>query len=252
MLYHSRLSAALNLKLLTPAACVDAVLDAFARIEADLNDVEGFVRQLIGWREFIRGVYYREGPGYLRSNGFRQHGELPDFFWTGETDLRCLSHCLQEVVDHGWGHHIPRLMVIGNFALTAGVHPGAVRAWFLGMYVDGVDWVTAPNVLGMSQHADQGVVGSKPDVASGKYIKRMSNYCASCRYDVEKTVGDDACPFDTLYWDFLIRHRDTLSDNRRMTIAISNVNRLGEDDQATIQTRARALRREWGVGGISG
>ncbi len=251
VLYHSQLSSSLNLKLITPAECVAAAVEAYEQGRAELNNVEGFVRQIIGWREFIRGVYYHEGPDYLRRNGLDQHGDLPAFFWTAETDMRCLSHCLGEVLDSAWGHHIPRLMVIGNFALMAGVHPGAVNNWFLGMYVDAVDWVTAPNVIGMSQHADHGVVGTKPYVSSGKYIHRMSNYCDGCRYNVNERVGEDACPFNALYWDFLIRHRDRFAENRRMSIAMSNVDRLGDGDREDIGARARALREEWEVGGIS-
>jgi len=251
VLYHSRLSSSLNLKLLRPAECVASAVEAYDRGRAEINNVEGFVRQIIGWRECIRGVYFHEGADYVRRNGLDQHGELPGFFWTGNTAMNCLSHCLNEVLDHGWGHHIPRLMVIGNFSMMAGVRPQAVNDWFLGMYVDAVDWVTAPNVIGMSQHADHGVVGTKPYAASGKYIRRMSNYCRGCRYDVTTNTGDEACPFNTLYWDFLIRNRDRFAGNRRMAIAMANVDRLGEDDRKQVRARARKLRREWGVGPIS-
>jgi deoxyribodipyrimidine photolyase-related protein len=251
VLYHSQLSSSLNLALLTPSECVAAAVEAFEEGRAEINNVEGFVRQLIGWREFIRGVYFHEGPDYLRRNGLDQHGDLPPFFWTADTDMRCMSHSLNGVLDHAWGHHIPRLMVIGNFALMAGVRPKTVHNWFLGMYVDAVDWVTAPNVIGMSQHADGGVVGTKPYVSSGKYIDRMSNYCRECRYDVNERVGDDACPFNALYWDFLIRNRDRLADTRRMGIALSNVDKLGDGARKEIDTRARRLRDEWDVGPIS-
>jgi deoxyribodipyrimidine photolyase-related protein len=251
VLYHSRLSSSLNLKLLHPRECVDAAVAAYAAGRAALNDVEGFVRQLIGWREFIRGVYYREGPDYLRRNGLDHHGELPEFYWTGDTDMRCLRHCLGEVVEHAWSHHIPRLMVIGNFALTAGVHPGAVNDWFLAMYVDAVDWVTAPNVLGMSQHADHGVVGTKPYAGSGKYIDRMSNYCGDCPYDVTRRTGDGACPFNTFYWDFLLRHRERFADNRRMAMMLRNADRLADAERDAIRSDARRLRRRFGIGGVS-
>ena len=252
VLYHSRLSSSLNLKLLHPRECIDAVLAAYEDGHAQINDVEGFVRQIIGWREFIRGVYFHEGADYSRRNGLQQYGDLPEFYWTGETDLNCLKHCLREVIEHAWTHHIPRLMVIGNFALTAGVHPGAINDWFLAMYVDAVDWVTAPNVVGMSQHADHGVVGTKPYAGSGKYIDRMSNYCKGCSYDVKKRTGDDACPFNTFYWDFLIRHRERLADNPRMGLTMKNVDRLDVGEKDEIQSRARGLRRDFGVGGISG
>ena len=206
-LFHSLLSSSLNLGLISPADCAQAAIDAYQAGDAPLNSVEGFVRQLIGWREFIRGVYYREGAGYAQRNGLDQDGELPDWFWDGQVEMNCLSHCLTEVVEHAYGHHIPRLMVIGNFALIAGISPQAVHDWFLGMYVDAVEWVTAPNVVGMSQHADGGVVGTKPYAASGKYINRMSNYCKECKFDVGKRSGDNACPFNVFYWEFLIRNK---------------------------------------------
>jgi len=250
-LHHSRLSSAINLKLIDPMDCVRAAVKAFEEGRAAINDVEGFVRQLIGWREFIRGVYYREGPDYHNRNGLGQHGALPEFFWTGDTDMQCMRHCLGEVVDGAWGHHIPRLMVIGNFALLAGVHPGAVHQWFLGMYVDGVDWVTAPNVLGMSQHADHGVVGTKPYVASGRYIQRMSNYCKGCRYDPARRIGEKACPFTTLYWDFLLRHARQFASNPRMAMMMKNVARLDDDERRKISDQAHALRNRLGIGPVS-
>jgi len=252
VLFHSRLSSSLNLKLLRPQECIDAALEAYEDGRVAENDIEGFVRQIIGWREFIRGVYYREGPGYLRRNGLRHYGALPDFFWTGETAMNCLKHCIGEVLDNGWGHHIPRLMVLGNFALTAGVHPAAINDWFLAMYVDAVDWVTAPNVIGMSQHADHGVVGTKPYAGSANYINKMSNYCEDCRYDPKQRTGADACPFNTFYWDFMIRHRERFADNRRMGLALKNVDRLDEAERKAIRSGARKLRAEFGVGSISG
>ena len=246
-LYHSRLASSLNLKLLKPAECVEAAIRAYEQGEAALNDVEGFVRQIIGWREFIRGVYYREGTDYRERNRLDHEGQLPDLFWTGETEMRCLRHCVGEVLDGAWGHHIPRLMVIGNFALIAGVAPQAINDWFLGMYTDAVDWVTTPNVVGMSQHADGGIVGTKPYAASGKYIDRMSNYCASCPYDVKKRTGEDACPFNVFYWDFLIRHHRRFKTNRRMAMVLKNVERLDSKEKRAIRDRAQALRGELGV-----
>jgi len=252
VLYHSLLSSSLNLKLIGPLECVDAAVEAWREGRAKLNDVEGFVRQVIGWREFIRGIYVHQGPSYLERNGLEQQSRLPAWFWTGETDMNCLRHCLGEVIDNGWGHHIPRLMVIGNFTLIAGVSPQAVHEWFLAMYVDAVDWVTAPNVLGMSQHADGGVVGTKPYAGSGRYIERMSNYCADCPYDVKRRVGERACPFNTLYWDFLLRHRRRFAGNRRMAMTLKNVDRLGANERREITTRAQNLRDAFGVGSASG
>ncbi len=251
VLYHSRLSSSLNLKLIHPRECIDAALAAYEDGRAKINDVEGFIRQIIGWREFVRGIYFHEGWGYSRRNGLKQYGDLPEFYWTGETDMNCLEHCLRAVIEQAWTHHIPRLMVIGNFALIAGVHPGAINDWFLAMYVDAVDWVTAPNVVGMSQHADHGVVGTKPYAGSGKYINRMSNFCQACSYDVKKLTGEKACPFNTFYWDFLIRHRERFADNHRMGLTMKNVDRLDEGKKDEIQSRARALRQVFGIGGIS-
>jgi deoxyribodipyrimidine photolyase-related protein len=249
--YHSRLSAVLNLKLLTPKECVDAALEAYRDGAAPLNAVEGFVRQLIGWREFIRGVYWLEGPDYGKRNALECDGALPEFYWTGDTDLACLRHALGHVLDDGYGHHIQRLMITGNFALLCGVHPKTVSDWYLGMYVDGVDWVTLPNTLGMAMHADGGVVGTKPYSASGKYIKRMSNYCDDCRYDVKRRTGDGACPFNTLYWDFLIRHRERFRKNNRMAMILKNVDRLDEQERVQITVSAKSLRKNFGVDAAS-
>ena len=246
-LYHSLLSSSLNLGLLRPLECVEAALCAYEDGAAPLNSVEGFIRQIIGWREFIRGVYYREGPGYVQRNELDQQGQLPGWFWTGETDMACLSYCLSEVRENAYGHHIPRLMVIGNFALIAGINPQSVQDWFLAMYVDAVEWVTAPNVIGMSQHADGGVVGSKPYAASGKYINRMSNYCKDCKYDVSERSGDGACPFNVFYWDFLNRHRKTFAANRRMTMILKNLERMDKDETKAISTQATELRKQFGL-----
>jgi deoxyribodipyrimidine photolyase-related protein len=250
VLFHSRLSSSLNLKLLRPQECVDRAIKAYQDGRVPLNDVEGFVRQIIGWREFIRGVYFREGPDYVLRNGLGQHGALPEFYWSGETRMNCLRHCIAEVLDNAWGHHIPRLMVLGNFALTAGVHPKAINDWFLAMYVDAVDWVTAPNVIGMSQHADHGVVGTKPYAGSGRYINRMSNYCGDCPYDPKERTGNDACPFNTFYWDFLTRHRKLLAGNRRMALVLKSVDRLDDTEKKLIQKRAKRLRSEFSVSDV--
>lgn len=246
-LYHSRLAASLNLKLIHPMECVEAAVAAWENGDAALNNVEGFVRQLIGWREFIRGVYYHEGAEYNDRNSLEADGALPDWFWDADTDMNCLRHCLGEVVENAWGHHIPRLMVIGNFALVAGIRPQAINDWFLGMYVDAVDWVTAPNVIGMSQHADGGVVGTKPYAASGRYIQRMSNYCEGCRFNVKQRSGEDACPFNVFYWDFLIRHRERFRGNRRMAMILKNVDRLSDEERTTIEVQAGQLRAENGI-----
>jgi deoxyribodipyrimidine photolyase-related protein len=244
--YHSLLSAPLNLKLLDPRECVAAALEAFEAGAAPLNCVEGFVRQLIGWREFIRGIYWHEGAGYVDRNALDQHGSLPSFYWTAETDMSCMRECIGQVLEYGYGHHIQRLMVTGNFALIAGVHPRAISDWYLAMYVDAVDWVTLPNTLGMMMHADGGIVGTKPYAASGRYIRRMSNYCENCRYDPAKRTGPEACPFSTFYWDFLIRNRRRFRTNRRMGMILKNVDRMGSKERKEIGTQARHLREAMG------
>jgi deoxyribodipyrimidine photolyase-related protein len=249
---HSLISAALNLKLLSPRECVDAAVSAYRDNKAPLAAVEGFVRQIIGWREFVRGVYFREGASYADRNWLGASGKLPDLFWTADTDMNCVKHCVGEVLDRAYGHHIQRLMVLGNLSMLLGVHPRTISDWFLGMYVDAVDWVTLPNVLGMSQHADGTarhgpIVGTKPYAASGQYIKRMSNYCAGCRYDPLKRVGDDACPFTALYWDFLLRNRSKLSHNHRMRTIMGNIDRFTPQQLQEITISARSVRMRLGV-----
>ena len=241
-LYHSLLSPALNLKLLDPMTAVNKAIDAHLGGRVSLNQAEGFVRQIIGWREFIRGVYYREGPEYAGGNTFQHDEPLPPMYWTGETRMACMADSLRSVLDFGYSHHITRLMVLGNFALLAGVNPREIHEWFLGMYVDGVDWVTAPNVIGMSQHADGGVGGSNPYVAGGKYIDRMSNHCRQCPFDVTQRTGEDACPFNTLYWDFLIRHKKRLAANPRMRLSLKNADRLSRSEVQEVRAGGQRVR----------
>ncbi len=252
-LYHSTLSSSLNLKLLNPRECCERAVEAFRAGKAPLQSVEAFVRQLIGWREFIRGVYWLEGPTYADRNGLDQHGTLPPFYWTADTDMACMTACVGQVLDTGFGHHIQRLMVTGNLALISGVHPRAVSDWYLGMFVDGVDWVTLPNALGMVMHADRrehaakgitGLVGTKPYAASGKYIERMSDYCAACRYDPAERTGPSACPVTVFYWDFLIRTREQLAQNQRMAMILKNVDRLTPQARTQIAIDAEMLRRK--------
>ena len=240
-LYHAGISAALNLKLLDPRRAIDAAVDAWDAGDAPLEAVEGFVRQLLGWREFIRGVYWLEMPGYARQNHFGHDRPLPPFFWNGDTELNCLRQCFGDTLANGYAQHIQRLMVIGNFALLAGLHPQAVCDWFLGIYVDAVEWVELPNTLGMALHADGGIVGTKPYVASGAYIKRMSNYCDGCRFDPGKRSGEDACPFNLLYWNFLAQHRETLAANPRMGLVLKNLERLEDAQLEEIRAGAAAF-----------
>lgn len=243
LLYHSRLSVALNLKLLDPRDVVAAAVDAYRRGAAPLNSVEGFVRQILGWREYVRGVYWLLMPEYLERNELDAHEPLPAFYWTGDTSMNCLRQAIGQTLETGYAHHIQRLMVTGLFSLLLGVDPVAVHAWYLAVYVDAVEWVELPNSLGMSQFADGGVMASKPYVATGKYIQRMSNYCSSCAHDPSVAVGPNACPFTTLYWDFLQRHAPRLQSNNRMSMQLRNLQRKQPDELAAIRTAADRLRQ---------
>jgi len=224
-LYHSRLSSALNLHLLDPREAVAAAVEAYEAKHAAINSVEGFVRQIIGWREYIRGIYWRHMPGYEYSNELNAGLPLPWFYWTAETDMNCLREVIGQTLALGFAHHIQRLMVAGLFALLLGVDPHEVHKWFLAIYVDAVEWVEMPNVLGMSQFADGGLMATKPYAAGGNYISRMSNYCRGCRYNPAKVEGEDACPFSVLYWDFLARNRSAFKRNPRMNLQVANLDR---------------------------
>ncbi|MEN9627147.1 MAG: hypothetical protein RJA10_373 [Pseudomonadota bacterium] len=241
-LYHAHLSAALNLKLLNPREVVDAAVAAYRAGAAPLAGVEGFVRQILGWREYVRGIYWTRMPGYADLNALDAPHDLPGFFWTGHTDMACLRDALGQTLQHGYAHHIQRLMVTGLFALMYGVQPQQVHAWYLAVYVDAVEWVELPNTLGMSQYADGGLMASKPSVATGKYIQRMSPHCKGCRYNPARRTGDAACPYTTLYWDFLMRHEARLAANPRMALQVKNVVRLDEAEKRAIRARAAAVR----------
>ncbi len=243
-LHHSHISAALNLKLLDPREAVNAAEGAYRSGRAPLAAVEGFVRQILGWREYVRGVYWRFMPQYLERNALAAELELPEFYWTGATSMSCVSEVVRQTLATGYAHHIQRLMVTGLFALLYGARPADVHRWYLAVYVDAVEWVELPNTLGMSQFADGGVMASKPYVASGKYIARMSNYCRSCHFDPDESTGPNACPFTTLYWDFLARHRDALASNPRMVMQLKNLARLAPAKLAAIRARAAELREK--------
>lgn len=240
-LYHARISAALNLKLLTPQSAIAAAENALREGLAPLASVEGFIRQVLGWREFIRGVYWRDMPGLASANHFSHHRALPQWFWTGETPMNCLRDTIGQTLKFGYAHHIQRLMITGNFALLAGIEPRQVADWYLAVYVDAVEWVEHPNVLGMALFANGGRFTSKPYVASGAYVKRMSNYCANCRFSPAKRHGPDACPFTTLYWNFIDRHRQTLLANPRTTLMARNLDRLDEAERQAIRAHAAVL-----------
>ncbi len=241
-LYHSRLSAALNMHLLDPRDTVEAALDALDNGAAELNSVEGFIRQIIGWREFVRGVYWTRMPDYADVNELDANLDMPEFMWTGETDMMCVRQSVAQLIDHAYAHHIQRLMVLGLFSLLLGVRPYDVHRWHMSMYVDAIDWVSLPNVLGMSQYGDGGVVGTKPYAASGNYISRMSNYCAHCRFNPKRATGEDACPITTLYWDFLSRNRGKLENNRRMGFQFKNLDRKDSAERRAIQQAADRLK----------
>jgi deoxyribodipyrimidine photolyase-related protein len=245
VLWHSRLSAPLNLKLVSPRDLVTRAVDAHARGHAPIQSVEGFVRQILGWREFIRGVYWTHMPEYAERNALGcEDRPVPRFFWDGETDMACVAGSVRALLERGYVHHIHRLMVLGLFSMQLGVHPYRFHEWHMAMYLDAVDWVSLPNALGMSQYGDGGIVGTKPYAATGKYIQRMSNFCGQCKYRPTKAEGDDACPFTTLYWDFLDRHRGRLEGNRRMALQVKNLDRKSEATLDAIRTRARWLRAQ--------
>jgi deoxyribodipyrimidine photolyase-related protein len=240
-LYHSRLSTAMNLKLLSPRRVVDACQEAYRSGAAPLAAVEGFIRQVLGWREFVRGVYWSLMPAYANENALSAKAPLPEFYWTGDTSMNCLAETIGQTLKYGYAHHIQRLMVTGLFALLLGVRPRDIHEWYLAVYVDAVEWVELPNVIGMSQFADGGRMASKPYAATGKYIQRMSNYCAGCSFDPAQAAGDRACPFTTLYWDFLMRNESRLRAIPRMELQLKNLARLAPDRRAAIQERARTI-----------
>ena len=245
-LYHSRLAAAMNLHLLDPREAIAEAERAYRTKRVPLEAAEGFIRQILGWREYVRGIYWTQMPGYLERNAMGAEEPLPDFYWSGDVDMTCLRDAIGQTLRYGYAHHIQRLMVTGLYALLLGVRPQRVHDWYLAVYVDAVEWVELPNTLGMSQYGDGGVMASKPYVATGKYIQRMSNYCGECRYDPAEAVGDDACPFTTLYWDYLLRHEAVLKGNQRMTMQLKNLARLGAERRTAIQGRAAAIRAAGG------
>ena len=241
-LYHSHLSCALNLKLLNPREVVQAAEDAYRRGQAPLAAVEGFIRQILGWREYVRGIYWTHMPDYLERNALDAQAALPAWYWTGQTEMACLKDAITQTLEHGYAHHIQRLMVTGLYALLLGVKPQAVHAWYLSVYVDAVEWVELPNTLGMGQFGDGGLMASKPYVASGKYIQRMGNHCKGCRYDPAQSTGPKACPYTTLYWDFLMRHESLLKKNPRMAMQLKNRARLDAQARDAITVQADAHR----------
>ncbi len=253
-LWHSHLSVAMNCGLLHPQRIVDETINhalpLLAKHKIPLNSLEGFIRQVIGWREFIRGIYWSEitrddAIPYPQRNELNATRPLPDFYWSAQTDMNCMRDTVQTVIDHGYAHHIPRLMVLANFALLHGISPQLVNEWFIYAFADGYEWVTTPNVIGMALYADGGIVATKPYAAGGAYIGRMSDYCAGCRYDPKKATGSDACPFTRAYWPFLDLHRKRLQSNPRTSLTIKGLDRF-----APAEIRKRANETESWLNGL--
>ncbi|MEO1241499.1 MAG: cryptochrome/photolyase family protein [Pseudomonadota bacterium] len=240
-LYHSVLSLYINAGLLNPYEVCERAVHAYENNGAPLNAVEGFVRQIIGWREYMRGVYWHGGDDYVRQNFFGAKRSLPEFYWSGETRMACVKAAVDQTREEAYAHHIQRLMVTGTFAMLAGIDPHDVHEWYLAVYADAYEWVEAPNVIGMSQYADGGALASKPYAASGAYINRMSDYCKSCHYAVSKKTEEGACPFNALYWDFLARHKDKLKNNPRLGQMYKNWERMDKSKKLAYRARAGAL-----------
>jgi deoxyribodipyrimidine photolyase-related protein len=245
--WHALVGSSLNLHLLHPREVIMAAEQAYHQRALPLASVEGFVRQVLGWREFIRGVYWLDMPRLAEANHYGHARDLPAWYWTGKTHMACMQATIGQSLQHGYAHHIQRLMVTGQFAVLAGLSPQQVSAWYRAMYVDAVEWVETPNTLGMALHANGGRFTSKPYVASGQYVSRMSNYCKGCRYQPEQRSGPEACPMTTLYWDFLIRHEEDFASNPRTALMVKHVGRMRDEDKLKIQTQANATR-----GGLEG
>ncbi|GGX18492.1 cryptochrome/photolyase family protein [Undibacterium macrobrachii] len=242
-LFHSLLSFALNVKMLSPREVIAAVEAAYSRGEVSIAAAEGYIRQILGWREYVRGVYWHFMPDYAQENVFDHQAELPTWFWTGKTKMRCLSHAIGQSLQQAHAHHIQRLMVIGNFSLLAGLHPQRVHEWYLGVYIDAFEWVELPNTLGMSQYADGGVLATKPYVSSAAYIDRMSNYCKGCHYDKKQRTTENACPFNALYWDFFSRNEKQLASNPRIGMVYPQLRKMSAEARQDLNERAIVLRQ---------
>ncbi len=242
-LFHSRLSFAMNSKLLSPKEVIDQVLTYFyAHGNAiHISQVEGFVRQILGWREYMRGIYWKEMPEYQKMNALDNQNALPDFFWTGKTKMNCLKHAIGQSLEEAYAHHIQRLMIIGNFALLSQIHPDDVDQWYLGVYIDAIEWVEITNTRGMSQFADGGIVATKPYVSSANYINKMGDYCKRCHYSHSKKVGDTACPFNALYWNFLEEKKHYFKNNQRMAMMLNLLEKKDKNELRELQQRAREI-----------
>ena len=239
-LYHSRLSFSLNTKMISPKELIDKAIETYIKNpdEIQYHQLEGFVRQILGWREYMRGIYWLKMPEYAKLNHFEHTELLPKWFWTGETKMNCMIHAIQQSLQHAYAHHIQRLMITGNFALIAGIHPDEVDAWYLGIYIDAIEWVEITNTRGMSQFADGGIVGSKPYISSASYINKMSSYCSGCYYQHDKKVGEKSCPFNSLYWNFYDKHETLLSKNPRVSMMYNVWRKMNPEARAGILEQA--------------
>lgn len=242
-LFHSRLSFAMNSKMISPKEVVDTVISYYYQNQEtiELAQVEGFVRQIIGWREYVRGIYWKEMPNYAQMNALENYNPLPEFFWTGKTKMKCLQHSISQSLSEAYAHHIQRLMVIGNFSLLAQLHPDEVDAWYLGVYIDAIEWVEMPNTRGMSQYADGGIVATKPYVSSGSYINKMSNYCSSCHYKVKEKLGEKGCPFNSLYWHFLDEKKQHFANNQRMSMMLALLRKMKPEELVATKEKAISI-----------
>ncbi|WP_338081948.1 cryptochrome/photolyase family protein [Donghicola mangrovi] len=249
-LYHSILSPYINAGLLNPLEVCQAAEAEYTAGRAPINAVEGFIRQIIGWREYVRGIYFLKGPDYMANNVLGHGRKLPAFYWGAETRMKCVECAVTSTQQEAYAHHIQRLMITGNFALLAGIDPAEVHEWYLAVYADAYEWVEAPNTIGMSQFADGGVLGSKPYVSSGSYINRMSDHCKSCHYTVSKKTGQGACPFNLLYWHFLDRHRERFEKNPRMGNMYRTWDKMEADHRETVLQEADSLLRSMDQGGV--
>ena len=243
-MFHSLLSAYLNSGLLDPMDCIEEAECRYRNNEAPLNSVEGFIRQIIGWREFIRGIYWSNMPHYKELNFFNNTNKLPSFFWDGNTKMHCIADVVDTTKKNAYAHHIQRLMVTGNFAMLSGISPNDICDWYLSVYIDAYEWVELPNTLGMATFSDGGVVGSKPYAASGKYINRMSNYCSSCEYNPKNTIEDDSCPFNYLYWNFLMKNQGLLSKNPRMGLIYNTLSKFQEPFKERVKRKSDIFFKE--------
>jgi deoxyribodipyrimidine photolyase-related protein len=240
-LFHSLLSFGLNTKMLHPMEVVQAAIarpQATSGATVSVEQLEGFVRQILGWREYMRGIYWSHMPAYATMNHFNHTADLPDFYWTADTQMNCMRTAISQSLAHAYAHHIQRLMITGSFALLAGVHPNEVDNWYLGVYIDAVQWVEIVNTRGMSQFADGGMVATKPYVSSANYIHKMSDYCDDCHYQWRKNTGDRSCPFNSFYWAFLHRHRQKLANNPRVAMMFRTWDRMKDDKQQDLLTQA--------------